>query len=103
MVGVGQFGAQRTQSTPRRSAPEVPRTLHTVIQEGSEDNGDPIISSPYADHFELRWNTPNDNGEPINSYEIRFCAVSSTKTQNFFNFFKFRIKILGLQSKRCLD
>jgi neural cell adhesion molecule len=76
-VGIGQFGAYRTQSTPTRSVPEAPKLLHQPIQPASPEEGeDAIVISPYADHFELRWNVPADNGEPIDSYQIRYCPVS---------------------------
>ncbi|GLV33822.1 Fasciclin 2 [Carabus blaptoides fortunei] len=51
----------------RRSAPNEPRIL------SSPEEG--VVSSPYADHFELRWKIPADNGEPIDNYQIKFCAV----------------------------
>ncbi|XP_071039826.1 fasciclin-2 isoform X7 [Parasteatoda tepidariorum] len=31
--------------------------------------------SSYPDRFEVRWDVPNDNGEPINHFEIRFFKV----------------------------
>lgn len=74
-VGLGPWSANLLQSTSRRSEPEEPRILHTPIQEGTEDT-DPIVTSPYADHFELRWNVPADNGEPLNHYSINYCPVS---------------------------
>ena len=75
-VGLGPFGAIVEQGTPKRSEPEVPKVLHAPIQEESEEDGDAIVASPYADHFELRWNIPADNGEPIVYYKIRYCPVS---------------------------
>ena len=77
-VGLGQFGAYVIQTTPRRSAPEEPRTLLTPVQGGSDedDDDDPIFISPYGDFFELRWSVPADNGEPIDYYQIKYCPVS---------------------------
>uniref|UniRef100_A0A2M4AFG3 Putative neural cell adhesion molecule n=2 Tax=Anopheles triannulatus TaxID=58253 RepID=A0A2M4AFG3_9DIPT len=74
VVGLGQWGADVFQSTPRRSEPETPRILHTPIQD--EEGSDPIVTSPYADHFDMRWNIPVDNGEPIDMYRIKYCPGS---------------------------
>jgi neurocan core protein len=76
-VGLGTFGAYVEQGTPKRSEPEVPKVLHAPVEEESQEEGeDPIVLSPYADHFELRWNIPADNGEPIDYYKIKYCPVS---------------------------
>ena len=75
VVGLSQWGAYVDQSTPRRSEPETPRILHTPIQDEEEDS-DPIVTSPYADHFDMRWSIPVDNGEPIDMYRIKYCPVS---------------------------
>lgn len=75
IVGLGQWAAYVVHSTPKRSEPETPKTLHTPIQEEDEED-DAIVTSPYADHFELRWNVPVDNGEPINFYRVKFCPGS---------------------------
>lgn len=78
LVGLGLWAASRVQTTPRRSAPETPRILHSTVQneETAGDAEDPIVVSPYSDHFELGWSVPADNGEPINFYQVRFCPVS---------------------------
>lgn len=54
--------------------------------------------------FELRWNTPHDNGERIDFYEVRYCEVrdfffieSLFKQQLLYFFF------LGHESEWCLD
>ncbi|XP_021704152.1 fasciclin-2 isoform X4 [Aedes aegypti] len=75
VVGLGPWSAYMVHSTPKRSEPETPKTLHTPIQEEDEED-DAIVASPYADHFELRWNVPVDNGEPINFYKVKFCPGS---------------------------
>uniref|UniRef100_A0A182FQR7 Fasciclin 2 n=1 Tax=Anopheles albimanus TaxID=7167 RepID=A0A182FQR7_ANOAL len=72
VVGLSQWSADVYQSTPRRSEPETPRILHTPIQDEEEGN-DPIVTSPYADHFDMRWSIPVDNGEPIDMYRIKYC------------------------------
>jgi neurocan core protein len=84
-VGLGNFGAFVEQGTPKRSEPEIPKVLHLPIEEELQEDGeDPIITSPYADHFELRWNIPADNGEPIDYYKIKYCPVSRTKRRPKF-------------------
>lgn len=52
-----------------RSSPEPPKFLM-----GSSNEGE-ISQSSFADHYELRWNVPSDNGEPIEGYEIEYCEV----------------------------
>ncbi|KAH8275114.1 hypothetical protein KR026_009061, partial [Drosophila bipectinata] len=72
-VGLGNWGVNQQQSTPRRSAPEEPKPLHNPVQ---HDREEPVVVSPYSDHFELRWGVPADNGEPIDKYQIKYCPVS---------------------------
>lgn len=48
--------------------------MHLPIQE--EDGEESIITSLYPDEFEMRWNVPADNGEPIDYYQIHYCPVS---------------------------
>ncbi|XP_030382113.1 fasciclin-2 isoform X2 [Scaptodrosophila lebanonensis] len=69
-VGLGNWGVNQQQSTPRRSAPEEPKPLHNPVQNDKEE---PVVVSPYSDHFELRWSVPADNGEPIDRYQIKYC------------------------------
>ncbi|XP_020805213.1 fasciclin-2 isoform X6 [Drosophila serrata] len=69
-VGLGNWGVNQQQSTPRRSAPEEPKPLHHPEQHDQEE---PVVVSPYSDHFELRWGVPADNGEPIDKYQIKYC------------------------------
>uniref|UniRef100_A0A1B0GL92 Putative neural cell adhesion molecule l1 n=1 Tax=Lutzomyia longipalpis TaxID=7200 RepID=A0A1B0GL92_LUTLO len=74
LVGLGQWSAYKLQSTPRRSEPEPPRLLHNSIDASEGDDGeDPIVMSPYADHFEVRWSVPPNNGEVIDFYQLRYC------------------------------
>ncbi|KAI9590654.1 hypothetical protein GQX74_008821 [Glossina fuscipes] len=69
-VGLGSWGVNLQQSTPRRSAPEEPKPLHSPVQNDQEE---PVVVSPYSDHFELRWSVPADNGEPIDFYQVKYC------------------------------
>lgn len=75
-VGLGQWSAIRVQGTPSRSVPESPRILNKYAQEEQEEGEIPIIASAYSDKFEIIWNRPADNGEPIDFYTIRYCPVS---------------------------
>ncbi|XP_017088459.2 fasciclin-2 isoform X1 [Drosophila bipectinata] len=80
-VGLGNWGVNQQQSTPRRSAPEEPKPLHNPVQ---HDREEPVVVSPYSDHFELRWGVPADNGEPIDKYQIKYCPgvkISGTWTE----------------------
>ncbi|EDX17044.1 fasciclin 2 [Drosophila simulans] len=80
-VGLGNWGVNQQQSTPRRSAPEEPKPLHNPVQHDKEE---PVVVSPYSDHFELRWGVPADNGEPIDRYQIKYCPgvkISGTWTE----------------------
>ncbi|XP_026481817.1 fasciclin-2-like [Ctenocephalides felis] len=70
-VGPGPYSNNIAQATPRRSPPEEPKLLVGVSNE--VDGG--IVTSPYADHYELRWKIPADNGEPIDYYQLRYCPV----------------------------
>lgn len=76
-VGLGEWGGYVTQSTPQRSKPEPPKILHAIENAGKKDE-EPLVVSPYSDHFELSWSVPADNGEPINYYQIKYCPVSSS-------------------------
>lgn len=77
-------------ATPRRSAPESPKILNHYTQDEQEEGELPIIASSYADRFELIWNRPADNGEPIDFYTIRFCPVS------FSGIFLFQLELIEM-------
>jgi neural cell adhesion molecule len=76
-VGLGRWSAIRVQGTPSRSVPESPRILNKFAQEEQYEGDIPIIASTYSDRFEIIWNRPADNGEPIDFYTIRYCPVSN--------------------------
>lgn len=75
-VGLSQWGAYILQSTPARSVPEPPKILHNNVMNADRKDEEPLVVSPYSDHFELGWSIPPDNGEPINFYQIKYCPVS---------------------------
>lgn len=87
-VGLGQWGTYVSQATPIRSVPEPPKILHNKVQNADNKDEEPLVVSPYSDHFELSWSIPPDNGEPINFYQIKYCPVSSF-TIYFFIFLLF--------------
>lgn len=74
-VGLSQWGAYLLQSTPARSVPEPPKILHNNVMNADRKDEEPLVVSPYSDHFELGWSIPPDNGEPINFYQIKYCPV----------------------------
>lgn len=60
---------------PTRSVPTEPKILVPPEYAGLRDI---LVNSPYADHYELRWKVPHDNGDPIDYYVIRYCVVGAT-------------------------
>ena len=68
-VGFSNWAAHMALTMPRRAAPEEPRILNPLIEDG-------FVVSPYSDRMEVRWKIPADNGEPIDKYQIRYCPVS---------------------------
>ncbi|CAH1281448.1 unnamed protein product [Diabrotica balteata] len=74
-VGMGAFANVQTIPMPRRSAPSEPKMIveNHSINEGNK--GDIVVPSPYADRFEIRWSVPNDNGDRITNYFIRYCVT----------------------------
>ncbi|XP_065158421.1 fasciclin-2 isoform X2 [Atheta coriaria] len=72
-VGLGGFSGNRQITMPRRSVPTEPKILVSNLEEGN--TREYVALSPYADHFELRWNVPADNGDPIDSYIIKYCIT----------------------------
>lgn len=72
-VGMGPWINGPTFTMPRRSVPAEPTILVPGVANWTEKLE---LSSLYSDHFELRWNVPADNGEPIEYYQIRYCQVS---------------------------
>lgn len=76
-VGIGNIGGSQQITMPSQSVPAEPK----ILISNSPDVNNQITSeiatvSPYGDRFELKWNVPNDNGSPIDSYLIRYCSVS---------------------------
>ncbi|XP_066142214.1 fasciclin-2 isoform X2 [Euwallacea fornicatus] len=72
-VGLGPWTNGPTITMPRRSAPAEPTILVPGVVNLTETKE---FSAPYSNHFEIRWNVPADNGEPIEHYLIRFCQVN---------------------------
>ncbi|KAJ8915925.1 hypothetical protein NQ315_015540 [Exocentrus adspersus] len=77
-VGMGSFTNAVSIDMPKRSEPAEPRILvqsHNNKDENASNRENVVTVSPYADHFELRWSVPNDNGDPIMHYLIRYCVT----------------------------
>lgn len=78
-VGRGAWNHEIHQRMPRRSEPAEPKILIPNYVPTTDENEIPrsemIAVSPYSDRYELRWNVPNDSGDPIDSYDIRYCEV----------------------------
>ncbi|GLH09895.1 Fasciclin-2, partial [Gryllus bimaculatus] len=74
-VGTGPWGATQIIVMPKRSPPEPPPLLdRPMMFEHPEAPVDTPVMSAYPTHFELRWNIPADNGEPIRSYHVTWCT-----------------------------
>ncbi|KAL3267024.1 hypothetical protein HHI36_011167 [Cryptolaemus montrouzieri] len=77
-VGMGLWTNAETISMPRRSEPAEPKILlpsHSIIDENNSNRQDLVAISPYADRYDLRWNVPNSNGDPITRYIVRYCKT----------------------------
>ncbi|GLH09901.1 Fasciclin-2, partial [Gryllus bimaculatus] len=75
-VGTGPWGATQSIVMPKRSPPEPPPLLdRPMMSEHPEAPVDTPVMSAYPTHFELRWNIPADNGEPITSYYVTWCTA----------------------------
>ncbi|XP_049826206.1 fasciclin-2 isoform X2 [Aethina tumida] len=79
-VGMGPWRSIEAITMPRRSEPSEPKILvedHNQNQQENAVNREDIYTiSQYADHYELRWNVPNDNGDPIQHYLVRYCETN---------------------------
>lgn len=94
-VGMGPWRSIEAITMPRRSEPSEPKILvedHNQNQQENAVNREDIYTiSQYADHYELRWNVPNDNGDPIQHYLIRYCEVKDISTTTFYITFKLQL------------
>lgn len=66
-VGLGNWAAKLTQSTPGKTMPTQPKILTTP--------GFEYEQSTFNNQYELSWITPFDNGEPIDEYLIKYCQI----------------------------
>ncbi|KAH1019187.1 hypothetical protein HUJ04_009041 [Dendroctonus ponderosae] len=69
-VGLGPWSNAPSTTMPRRSVPAEPTVLLPVNLTYKQE-----LAGPYSNHFELRWNVPADNGEPIEYYLVRYCKI----------------------------
>ncbi|XP_076661576.1 neural cell adhesion molecule fasciclin 2 isoform X2 [Halictus rubicundus] len=65
-VGLGNWGANVREVTPVRTVPNPPK----ILTSGTEYD-----VSTYGYQYELSWQVPADNGEPIDMYQIIFCQL----------------------------
>ncbi|KAJ8984502.1 hypothetical protein NQ317_014592, partial [Molorchus minor] len=81
-VGMGPFTNAESITMPRRSQPAEPTILyHNPNTDNTSNRDEFVIPSPYADHYEVRWSVPNDNGDPIQNYFIRYCVTEKFNGQ----------------------
>lgn len=77
-VGIGGWSGDQQIQMPRRSVPAEPKL---IIDGQLPDVGsnyvaaDLVTETHYADHYKMQWTVPNDNGDPIDSYIIRYCVT----------------------------
>lgn len=76
-VGLGGWAGSQQIKMPRRSVPAEPKIIlgGHVPDLDNYVTADIVTNSNYADHYKLHWTVPNDNGDPIDSYRIRYCVV----------------------------
>ncbi len=72
LVGFSEFGASRQATMPERGRPEQP----LIDNRGEEPDGRGVIYVDSPTRYELAWFLPEDNGEPIDYFEISFFPVS---------------------------
>ena len=73
-VGVGEFGNILTVALPRESQPE-PVQFRLDGADGRIDPQSGDLLSQYSREYKIRWSEPNDNGKPLESYEITYFKV----------------------------
>lgn len=66
-VGQSNWGTNLEQTTPARTAPNQPTILVTPDSEYEQ--------SVFSNQYELGWLAPPDNGEPIDTYAIKYCQI----------------------------
>lgn len=77
LVGMSEWGASQQITMPQRGPPEAP-IINTV---GYQVNNDLInITSPTK--FDLSWYLPEDNGEPIDFFEVSMFPVEFVGTDS---------------------
>ncbi|XP_046443418.1 fasciclin-2-like isoform X7 [Daphnia pulex] len=69
-VGYGEWSREETHTMPKRAAPEEPYIIAKTENK--------VVSTPYADRYELLWSAPPNNGEPIDYFEVAYYPVRNT-------------------------
>lgn len=87
---MGGYGGNQQITMPSRSVPAEPKILvsNHNAEGGNAVPEDVMSNSPYGDRYELKWKVPNDNGDPIDHYVIRYCMVSPIFSIKFIIIFK---------------
>ncbi|KOX74827.1 Fasciclin-2 [Melipona quadrifasciata] len=66
MVGLGNWGAYHEETTPVKTFPNEPKI---ITSPGEYD------SSKFSNQYKLTWVMPDDNGEPIDMYQVKYCQI----------------------------
>ncbi len=72
LVGFSEFSASVQLTMPARGRPEPPR----LDNRGEEPDGNGVLEVDSPVGYELAWFIPEDNGEPIDYFEISYWPVS---------------------------
>ncbi|XP_019696798.1 fasciclin-2 isoform X2 [Harpegnathos saltator] len=67
-VGLGNWGNDYHEVTPGKTVPKQPKILVPLTNEEYD-------VSQYNNQYEVGWNTPADNGEPIDVYQMKYCQI----------------------------
>lgn len=71
LVGFSEWGAGKQLTMPQRGPPEKPR-ISTMDQNVEND----VLNLTSPDRYELSWFLPEDNGIPIDFFEVSFYPVT---------------------------
>lgn len=73
LVGFSEWGAAAQFTMPARGPPEAPR-----INTKTDDVLNYVVNISSPTRFEVSWFLPEDNGDPIDFFEISFFPVRRT-------------------------
>lgn len=78
LVGMSEWGASQQITMPQRGPPEAPR-INTLGYHVIND----LINITSPTRFDLSWYLPEDNGEPIDFFEVSMFPVEFVGTGSF--------------------